>query len=59
MDALVLGLIATIFEAFPFVGPLLSAVVRILVASDHRFRCKMGHLFRSKPDQAFRCKVGH
>ncbi len=33
--------------------------LRIPVASDHRFRCKVGHLFRSKQDQSFRCKVGH
>ena len=32
MDALVLGLIATIFEAFPFVGPLLSAVAGLLLS---------------------------
>jgi hypothetical protein len=29
------------------------------VASDHRFRCKVVHLFRSKLDQSFRCKLVH
>lgn len=33
--------------------------VRIPAASDHQFRCKLGHPFRSQLDQAFRCKLGH
>jgi hypothetical protein len=34
-------------------------LMRIPVESDHRFRCKVGHPFRSKLDQSFRCKLGH
>ncbi|MDY0263162.1 hypothetical protein [Syntrophotalea acetylenica] len=36
-----------------------EALVRIPAASDHQFRCKLGHPFRSQLDQAFRCKLGH
>jgi hypothetical protein len=38
---------------------LVRHVMHIPEQTGHRFRCKVGHPFRSKLVQAFRCNVGH
>ena len=55
---------------YPFVCDIVSGQIRLAEhkaiqwlripgQTDHRFRCKVVHLFRSKLDQSFRCNLDH